>query len=224
VYWGNNGLATAMTSTSGGVANTKDTVENVLINNPASGVWTIEVSAPELNGDTHVATPGEDAAYALVVTGIAGSMNLPVVNESLEAGVLTGGALSDTHLSENDKLTVRPGITFTTSQAPIRYVREVMAPTIPGDIWVSVEANTSSNNIDQRIELWDFVNNEWDEIVVHTDMTSTDGVRTAFIANPAGYFDGSNHIRTRVSYFASGPVAVYPWDTKIDHVRVYFAP
>lgn len=225
VYWGNNGLAAAMTSPIGGAANIKDTVENVLVANPTSGVWTVEVSAPELNGDTHPQTVGvEDADYALVVTGVSGAMNLPMVSETLEAGILTGGGVADTRLSDNSRLTARPGIVFTTGQAPIRFVKEVQAPAVPGDLWVSVEAAGSSNNIDQRIELWDWTNSEWDEIVVHTNMTSTDEARTAFIADPTLYVNGTNNIRTRVSYFSLGPIFAYPWDVSIDHVRVFFAP
>jgi serine protease AprX len=73
VYWGNNGLGVGggMWSTSGGTANVVDTVENVFIQTPAAGVWTIEVSAPELVTDARTETPGVvDADYALVVSGI----------------------------------------------------------------------------------------------------------------------------------------------------------
>lgn len=68
-YWGNNGLTANNTSTSGGAANTIDTVENVFLNNPAAGVWTIQITAPTLTTDAHVATGATDATYALVVNG-----------------------------------------------------------------------------------------------------------------------------------------------------------
>jgi hypothetical protein len=225
VYWGNNGLAGAMTSPIGGAANTKDTVENVLIANPATGIWTVEVSAPELNGDTHVQTVGvEDADFALVVTGVSGAMNLPTVNESLEAGIIASGALSGTHQSDNDKLVVRPGIVFATGQAPVRYVREVQAPTAVGDLWVSVEASATSPNVGQRVELWNWNTGQWDQVMQHGNLTTTDTARTLFLGVPTNYVNGTNNIRTRVSYYASGPVVAYPWETNIDHVRVYFAP
>lgn len=69
-YWGNNGLLAAMFSTSGGVSNTKDTVENVFVQNPTAGLWTVQVLADEVNQDTHGengSTP-VDADFALVVT------------------------------------------------------------------------------------------------------------------------------------------------------------
>ena len=72
IYWGNNGLSAGVWSTSGGVANTKDTVENVFIQNPQAGTWTVEVVAADINLDGHRATTARDSAFALVVRGVDG--------------------------------------------------------------------------------------------------------------------------------------------------------
>lgn len=69
LYWGNNGLSAGLWSTSGGSANTKDTVENVFLQNPAVGTWTVEVIASDVNTDAATGTPGVNAHFALVVTG-----------------------------------------------------------------------------------------------------------------------------------------------------------
>ncbi|MCA8965354.1 MAG: S8 family serine peptidase [Planctomycetes bacterium] len=68
-YWGNVGLLTANTSSTGGAADTIDTVECVFLNNPTPGNWTIEVTAPTVAQDANTATPGIDATYALVANG-----------------------------------------------------------------------------------------------------------------------------------------------------------
>lgn len=67
VFFGNNGLAAGNWSTPGGSANVVDTVENVFVQTPAAGTWTIEVLASQLNADGHVETPATDADYALIV-------------------------------------------------------------------------------------------------------------------------------------------------------------
>lgn len=72
VYWGNNGLSAATTSTPGGSPNGVDTVENVFVSNPEAGTWTIEVRAAQINQDAHLDTAEWDATYALVVTGATG--------------------------------------------------------------------------------------------------------------------------------------------------------
>ncbi len=69
IYFGNNGLTAGLYSTSGGVANTKDTVENVFILNPQAGVWNVEVIGSDINSDV-AAAAGVNAHFGLVVTGV----------------------------------------------------------------------------------------------------------------------------------------------------------
>jgi len=69
-YWGNSGLTSGLWSSSGGSADTINTVENVFVQNPTAGVWTIEVEAVEVNMDVHIETPADDQDYALVVYGV----------------------------------------------------------------------------------------------------------------------------------------------------------
>jgi len=69
-YWGNNGLNVGNWSTPGGTSNDLDVVENVFIQNPLPGTWTIEVIADEIVQDAHVETGAIDADFALVVRGI----------------------------------------------------------------------------------------------------------------------------------------------------------
>ena len=73
VYWGNNGLLSGMWSTPGGSPNAVDTVENVFVQNPEAGVWSVQVIAHEINQDSHLETNAVDADYALVVSGVAGT-------------------------------------------------------------------------------------------------------------------------------------------------------
>ncbi|TKJ39067.1 peptidase S8 [candidate division LCP-89 bacterium B3_LCP] len=70
IYWGNRGLYDSPYSVSGGTADDKNTVENVFVENPQVGDWTVEISADEIIQDSHPETPELDADYALVVSGI----------------------------------------------------------------------------------------------------------------------------------------------------------
>jgi serine protease AprX len=70
VFWGNYGLLVGTHSLTGGQEDTRDTVENVFIKDPAVGTWTVEVIASEVNADIHVETSNLDADYALVVSGV----------------------------------------------------------------------------------------------------------------------------------------------------------
>jgi len=71
----------------GGEADTKDTVENVFIENPEQGGWLIEVSADELIQDSHVETPELDADYALVVSPVMSGPYPPIINGTSSADI-----------------------------------------------------------------------------------------------------------------------------------------
>ncbi|NQZ10493.1 MAG: hypothetical protein HRT35_25350 [Algicola sp.] len=61
VYWGNNGLRQGNWSSPNGVSNTIDTVENVFIQNPEGGVWSVEVLGDDIVQDGHTQTSALDA-------------------------------------------------------------------------------------------------------------------------------------------------------------------
>jgi serine protease AprX len=69
-YWGNYGLDTSHWSVNGGVADSLNNVENVFIENPIPGEWTIEVIAENVAMDGHPETPELDQDFALVATVI----------------------------------------------------------------------------------------------------------------------------------------------------------
>ncbi|THB80968.1 MAG: hypothetical protein D3926_04570, partial [Desulfobacteraceae bacterium] len=102
VYWGNNGLLDDNTSTSGGSANTKDTVENVFIPNPATGRWTVEIHATTVVQDSHLETSATDADYALWVTGGVESGSLKTTYRD---GNQNDGAMFDITAERNIKIT-----------------------------------------------------------------------------------------------------------------------
>ncbi|OAB62882.1 hypothetical protein AY599_00740 [Leptolyngbya valderiana BDU 20041] len=110
VYWGNAGLNAGIWSTSGGSANTVDTVENVFIQNPQAGTWTVEVIAADLNTDGHIETGTRDADFGLVVLGtdgLAAAFELPFEDDFPELALDTekwievSGSVAPTSLGQN---------------------------------------------------------------------------------------------------------------------------
>ena len=66
----------------------------LFIDNPAAGVWRIEITAPSLTTDAHLATAATDATYALVVNGgiyrhefVADAVVSTLMSLQLETGV-----------------------------------------------------------------------------------------------------------------------------------------
>ena len=69
LYWGNAGLESGVWSTSAGARDEINTAENVFIQSPAAGNWTVDVLAYDVAQDAHVETSAVDADYGLVVRG-----------------------------------------------------------------------------------------------------------------------------------------------------------
>jgi hypothetical protein len=93
IWWGNNGLSASNSSASGGVSNSRDTLENVFVANPPAGRYSIEVFADIVTQDGNPRTPGvNDVSYALVVSGAA---RTPVRILTLNANRTGGCTLGD---------------------------------------------------------------------------------------------------------------------------------
>lgn len=122
VYWGNFGLTAGNYSSPGGSANTKDTVENVIIQNPASGSWLVEVIASEVVQDGHVETPELDADFALVVSGVIPCSSSGVLSLDRSAYACTAMAAlrvidCDLNTDPNSVETVNVTVTSTSEPA-----------------------------------------------------------------------------------------------------------
>ena len=87
VYHGNNGMATTPINRytlPGGAPDNLNTVENVFVQNPAAGIWRVDVTAPLVVLDQHVETTAVDADFALVSSGIGAGRDVsgPVLDLS----------------------------------------------------------------------------------------------------------------------------------------------
>jgi len=79
IYWGNNGLTQGNWSLAGGVEDDTNPIECVFVQNPAAGLWHVDVKATLVAMDAHVETPAIDADYALVVIGGTGQVGIPPI-------------------------------------------------------------------------------------------------------------------------------------------------
>ncbi|GIH11391.1 hypothetical protein Rhe02_94580 [Rhizocola hellebori] len=153
VYWGNNGLNAGNWSTSGGVANTVDTVENVFVQSPAAGTWTIEVSADAVNSDGHAETTATDVDYALVVTAKVGTpptgspTPTPTASPSASPSPVPVKFTNDTDFPILDNTTIESPITVTgvPGNAPATLKVDVnITHTYRGDLVVTLVAPDGS--------------------------------------------------------------------------------
>lgn len=144
---------------------------------------------------------------------------------TLLRGGLVSGNLNSLAFSDNDRLVLRPGPVFTSQQPPIEVAVDAVSPygTATG-IRFSVEAHCSSGNIGQIISLFNFQTQTYD-VLSNAAPGTTDTITVVSITKDCDrYLGPAQEVRATISYKAQGPVFVYPWQARIDHVFWSIAP
>lgn len=221
VYWGNNGLLEGVWSTTGGSANTKDTVENVFVENPGSGIWTVQVIASEINQDQHVETQQTDADFALVVTGVRVCAGASGVN--VTQGVVVGGNLQSLGRSDNSRLTIESRLPTSVAEPSATAVITSTVPHAPGangTLEFFIESRTEfPANTARTIEMFDYDLGRW-VVVDSSAPTGSDSQTAIVIGVNADRFVRDNDLQAmaRVSWYDRG-VTSARWTSDIDHVK-----
>ena len=135
---------------------------------------------------------------------------------NVSPGVITGGGLASLQESDDERLQMRPGIVFSTLQAPISLFVETTSPFAnPVSFDLKVESQATSASIQQTIAV------EKDdgsyEVFDTRNLTTSDGTVTVSItSNVSDYIRNDGTIRARVNFRAIGPVFAYPWFARVD--------
>lgn len=225
VYHGNNGLTAGNYSSSGGSSNIIDTVENVLLANPASGVWTVQVSASEINMDARPETVGvNDADFALVVSGV--DMTATVTDSQVTYGSVVQGATADLKTSNNRPLELTHPVEY--NDVMFYEIGQVVSGTAPfaapATLKFVIESRSSEINTTQRVELFNYVSNSYEE-VDWNPLPGTDSAREIVISTDASRFvrTSDRQVKARLTWFHEILNDV-EWRVNIDQQRWFFTP
>lgn len=145
---------------------------------------------------------------------------LPVRSFSLDRGLVLSGNLASLNASDDDRLVMRPGIVFSTTEAPIQLVVNTVAPSASASqIIFSVEASVNQGNIGQTILMFNWQTNAYEQMRVDAGTTS-DSIKTVTVTSNANRFinQSDRSMRSKISYKTTGPVFSYPWQGRVDHV------
>ncbi|UCF08918.1 MAG: S8 family serine peptidase, partial [Thermoplasmata archaeon] len=108
-YWGNRGLTSSKWSITGGSADTKNNVENVFIENPTSGNWTVEIIGQHIPFDGYEATTDDDQIYSLVASNAVQKVAINISNPSPGEFVSDFTTISGTAFDEAIHIEVKIG-------------------------------------------------------------------------------------------------------------------
>jgi hypothetical protein len=135
-------------------------------------------------------------------------------------GIVTGGNQQSLESSDDNRLTLRPGIVFSTQQAPVEVRFDATAPSAnPNGLSFSIESSASFGNAQQTIMLWNYVTSSYESLDARLLTTGDDVAYVTVRTNPERFIQpGTLAVRGAVSVRAAGPAFAYPWTARIDKV------
>jgi serine protease AprX len=148
---------------------------------------------------------------------VGGSLVNPT-SHTLVTGFVAGGTLSSVNVSDNSYFSFNPGIVLSALQSPVVIeLRGNSVTAIPNSLAFVIESAGSSVNLQQKIEMFDFVNQQWVEADID-NLTTTDTTYTANAPGPPTNFitPATGSVAVRVSIGQTGPIFAFPWTYRID--------
>ena len=167
----------------------------------------------------------DDFPFILTGTSSGGTTTVIPTSMTLSPGIVISGGIAQLAASDDQRLVLRPGVVLSSSQRPISLVLEAAGPaSSASDLKFVIESHANQANLNQRVEVFNFVNGTYDPVLDSRNLTTTDMSVQLTIANPNSHIGAGNLLRTRVSYAAAGPVLSYPWQIRIDEATWRFTP
>ena len=132
-------------------------------------------------------------------------------------GVLVAGNMASLNSSDDNRLIYRPGIVFSSVQAPVEYDTMATSPTLnPTKIVFAIESSATSPNIHRTVQLYNYDTLQF-ETMSTVPSTTTDSVTEYTItSNPGRFVHSNGEVWARISAKAQGPVFAYPWQFAVD--------
>ncbi|MCH8275461.1 MAG: hypothetical protein IH851_11800, partial [Armatimonadetes bacterium] len=97
----------------------------------------------------------------------------------------------------------------------------------PRKILFTLEASASIPNINQKIELFNYVTGTWETVDTRPATTADSIAEIVITINPERFIQPVTlAMKAKISYKEAGPILLYPWQARLDHVfwTVYHSP
>lgn len=154
------------------------------------------------------------------------SSAVPPTGFTIFRGVLTSGGLSDLTQSDDSRLVVTGQITAILSDSPVNIRLDATAPSqTPSALRFFLEAQSSSSNLQQVVELWDYTTGAWVPLDSRQSTQNSDSRIVLTATNPARFIEsGTRAMRAQIRYFPTGIIPFVRWTARIDQAVWGFYP
>ena len=139
---------------------------------------------------------------------------------TMDRGSILSGGVAELLSSDDARLQLRPGVTFSSNEYPVTARIAGVSPIItPSSIRLTLESQATSSNLAQRVEMFVHETGTWEQLNLSNCTVNTDGtIEIDVTTDPNRFVDASGNIVARVSYRATGAVFAFPWTGKIDQL------
>lgn len=222
VWWGNSGMANANWTSSGGAEDTINTVENVFIQSPPAGIYTVEVIGSDINTDARPETAGINADFALVATGVQNGPLAPLAF-STDGTVISGG-LGQLGLSDNSSLQIGSLSTNSRSRYSAGVIMTFTSPLQSHSSGrIVLERKSSINDLAETVDVLNPTTGMWVNIGSGTP-GATDSTVEYTIPNISTFVSSPREIKIRTSYAKFDSQLNRNASVDVDYARLLLQP
>ncbi|HVT12782.1 MAG TPA: PQQ-dependent sugar dehydrogenase [Fimbriimonadaceae bacterium] len=154
------------------------------------------------------------------------SSAVPPTSVTVYQGDLVSGDLGSLIQSDDQRLVVNGHFGIVASVSPINVRLDAVAPAQTAtSLRFFLEAQSSSNRLQQVVELWDYTAGAWVQIDSRPSTSNNDSRIVLTVTNPNRFIEnGTRAMRAQIRYYATGVIPFLPWTARIDQAVWGFYP
>ena len=166
------------------------------------------------NPNNSITEAGIDA-FAILELGCL-AVRVPAALQ-VARGRVAFGVLEDLFASDDSWMTFQPGITQDSSEPPVWLILTGSSPiNAPAELRFTLEANVDAPGVTQRIELYNYVAQEYEEVDVRVATATDTTVEIVVDGDPSRFIDSESLEMKAQLTWRPGPVDFFPWNANID--------
>lgn len=180
-----------------------------------------DFTSADLNNDSLTDFVFANVGCQILFNGCVERATSSPASWSVFRGQLVAGGLADLINSDDSRVSLLPGFTINSTEAPVWVVLDGALNRSFDSLELSLESNGSTPNLERTIEAWNWNAERFDVVNVSSEVFANDTVVDVDITTGEQDFvqPSTGATRARVGWRQSGFLISFPWRVNIDQFR-----